>query len=281
MWGRKVARLPGRGVLLVATDLQGNLADYEAMKALYRREEAAGREPVLAFCGDMVHGPCPELHEPGMWPEHLGTPYRDASREVILDFERFTREARAFSVLGNHEHAHIGGPCVPKFYPDEAAVLDASLGDDRERVHDFLREWPLAAVAPCGAVLTHGAPRRTEATLDAFERLSYEGYEGTSLARMHERGTVGALLWARQASPSQARALLSVVTLREGPSAFVVFGHDVVADGYERMGDEQVCVSTSFGLHDRFKTYLRLDLSKRYRSARELREGVELLRLYP
>jgi hypothetical protein len=281
VWGRKVARLPDRGVLLVATDLQGNLGDYEAMKAVYRREEASGNEPVLAFCGDMVHGPSPDLHLPNMWPRHLGTPYVDASREVILDFERFTREARAFSVLGNHEHAHIGGPCVPKFYPDEAAVLDAALGDERDRVHGFLRAWPLVAVAPCGVVLTHGAPRGTERTLDDFEALSYEGFHGESLWRMLDRGTVGALLWARHASAEQARALLSVATLTPEPAAFVVYGHDVVSEGYERAGDEQLCLSTSFGLFDARKTYLRLDLSARYRSARDLREGVELVALHP
>lgn len=281
VWGRKVARLPDRGVLLIATDLQGNRGDYEAMKAVYARELAAGNEPVLAFCGDMVHGPCPELNLPNMWPSHLGTAYVDDSRELILDFERFTRDARAFSVLGNHEHAHIGGPRVPKFYPDEAAVLDAALGDERERVHGFLRTWPLVAVAPCGVVLTHGAPRGTERSLDDFETLTYEGYRGESLWRMLDRGTVGSLLWARHATPEQARALLSTVTLTAAPSAFVVFGHDVVCDGYERIGDEQLCLSTSFGLFDARKTYLRLDLSRRYGSVRELREGVELVALHP
>jgi Calcineurin-like phosphoesterase len=281
VWGRKVARLPDRGVLLVSTDLQGNRGDYEAMKAIYARERAAGNDPVLAFCGDMVHGPSPELNAPNMWPRHLGTAYVDASREVILDFERFTREHRAFSVLGNHEHAHIGGPRVPKFYPDEAAVLDAALGDERARVHGFLRTWPLVAVAPCGVVLTHGAPRGTERTLDAFESLSYEGFRGEALGRMTDRGTVGSLLWARHATAEQARALLSVVTLSREPGAFVVYGHDVVNDGYERIGAEQLCLSTSFGLFDAHKTYLRLDLSRRYRGVEELREGVELMALYP
>lgn len=281
VWGRKAARLPDRGVLLVATDLQGNLGDYRAMKSVYARELAAGNEPVLAFCGDMVHGPCPELHAPGMWPRHLGTPYVDASREVLLDFDDFTRDARAFSLLGNHEHAHIGGPRVPKFYPDEAAVLDASLGPERDRAHAFLRTWPLVAVAPCGVVLTHGAPRRTEASLDDFEALTYDGFRGESLSRMHERGTVGALLWARHASPAHARALLAVATVTGEPGAFVVYGHDVVSKGYEVEGDEQLCLSTSFGLFDCHKTYLRLDLAARYRSVRDLREGVEIVKLYP
>ena len=41
-FGRKVARLPDHGVLLVATDLQGNYGDYDALKAIYRAEDEAG-----------------------------------------------------------------------------------------------------------------------------------------------------------------------------------------------------------------------------------------------
>ena len=281
VWGRKAARLPDEGTLLVCTDLQGNRRDYERMKALYRAEERAGNRPVLLFCGDMVHGPSPDLLEPGAWPEHLGTPYPDESREILLDFERFTREHRALSLMGNHEHAHVGGPRVPKFYPDEAAVLDRALGDERARAHAFLREWPLVAVARCGAVFTHGAPRATERTLDDFEALTYDGFTRSPLGLMHALGTVGALLWARAASPDQARALLTATALDGRPNGFVAYGHDVVTEGYEKTGSEQICVSTSFGLHDKDKVFLRLDLARRfYASVNDLREGEEILSLH-
>jgi hypothetical protein len=280
VWGRKAARLPDEGVLLLCTDLQGNRDDYERMKDLYDRELAAGRRCTLVFLGDLVHGPSPEFHEPGAWPSHLGTPYFDRSAELILDFEEFSRTASAFAILGNHEHAHIGGPVVPKFYPDEAAVLDEALGENRGRVHAFLRSWPLLAVGRCGVVLTHGAPRSTERDLAAFESLSYDGHEQVPLWAMHDAGTVGSLLWSRSASELQARALLRATSLDGQPNAFVVFGHDVVREGIEVIGDEQVCVSTSFALLDADKTYLRLDLARRYRSAGELRAGEEILRLY-
>src|SRR5215203_2901615 len=71
VWGRKAARLPDRGTLLVATDLQGNRRDYERLKQLYWEEEARGNEPVLALCGDLVHGPSPDLNAEGAWPEYL------------------------------------------------------------------------------------------------------------------------------------------------------------------------------------------------------------------
>lgn len=280
VWGRKLGRLPDEGVLLICTDLQGNRDDYDRMKDLYERELAAGHACTLAFLGDMVHGPSPEFHEPGAWPSHLGTAYFDRSADLILDFEGFSRTANTFSLLGNHEHAHIGGPVVPKFYPDEAAVLDAELGDDRQRIHAFFRTWPLVVAGRCGVVLTHGAPRATEPTASDFEKLTFDGFEDIPLWAMHDAGTVGALLWSRSATPAQARALLRTTSLDGDPNAFVVYGHDVVREGIERTGDEQVCLSTSFALLDPDKTYLRLDLARRYRSANDLRWGEEILRLY-
>lgn len=278
VWNRRVARLPAEGVLLVATDLQGNLADYERLKDLYAAEDAAGNQPILAFVGDLVHGPSPELNEPDAWPSYLGTAYADGSAALVRDFDRFTRTACAFSLLGNHEHAHIGGPVVPKFYEDEAAVLDAALGDARREVHRFFRTFPLVAVAPCGLVLTHGAPAATCATPDDFERLDYAGYEHVGIHRMYAHDVLGALLWARSATDAQARALLQTFFGR--PQGLVAFGHDVVHEGYEKAGDHQICVSTSYGLFDRDKVYLRLDLAARYRGVGDLREGVEIRRLY-
>ncbi|MCB9741624.1 MAG: metallophosphoesterase [Alphaproteobacteria bacterium] len=281
VWGRKVARLPATGTLLVCTDLHGNWGDYQAMRAIYEAEEAAGNQPVLAITGDLVHGPSEDLLEPGMWPNYLGTPYPDQSVELILDFEAWTREARVFSLMGNHEHAHVGGARVPKFHPDEAAVLEDALGpEDRVRMRDFIASFPLVAVSPSGVVLTHAAPRATEARLEDFESLEYRGYESLRPLHMVDQGTVGALLWARFATEAQARRLLAATALGDTPNAFVAFGHDVVPSGFERFSPSQICVSTSFGLYDEHKRYLRLDLSARYADAQALREGVEILHLY-
>lgn len=277
---RKVARLPAEGTLLFATDLQGNLADFERLMAIYADEAAAGHRPILALCGDVVHGPSPDMNAPGAWPDYLGTAYVDRSAELMRRVEAASRTHRVFSLLGNHEHAHIGGPVVPKFWPDEAAVLDAAMGPDKAAMHRFLRRWPLVAVSPCGAVLTHGAPGATAETLDAFEALDYAGYEDVSIHHMYRHGVVGALLWSRMASDAQAEALCGVATVDGDPAAFVAYGHDVVREGYEVVGDHQICVSTSYGLFDRDKIYLRLDLGARYRDVHDLRPGREIRPLY-
>lgn len=281
-WQRnKVVRLPSEGVLLVATDLQGNWTDYCALKELYAAEKAQGNDPVLLFCGDMVHGPSEELATEAAWPDFLGTRYDDRSADIILDFMEFSRSERAVGLLGNHEHAHVGGPVVSKFHPDEAAVLNARLGTSLDDVCEFIATMPLIAVAPCGASFCHGAPRRTEPDLEAFEGLAYGGFDEISILSIHEHTTLGALLWSRHATPEQARAFLQATGTGEEPAGFVAYGHDVVRDGYEKIGDEQLCLSTSFGLDDENKHYLRLDLSKRYRSVHDLRRGHELLPLYP
>ena len=280
-FGRKVARLPDRGVLIVATDLQGNYGDYEALKAIYREEDAAGNEPILLLCGDLVHGPGQEFADPERWPDFLGSYYADRSRDLILDYEQFVKQARSVALLGNHEHAHIGGPVVSKFHPDEAAVLDRALGDDAPRIREFIATFPLIAVAPCGATFTHGAPRATEPDLESFEKLDYHGYDRVEINSMYERGTVGSLLWSRYAEPERARAFLEATHPGEGSNAFVAFGHDVVRDGYEKIGSEQICVSTSFGCDDAAKVYLRIDLSATYTSVHDLKRGREILPLYP
>lgn len=274
-------RLPREGVLLVATDLQGNWADYCALKELYAAEQAAGNRPILLFTGDMVHGPSDELARPDAWPDFLGTLYQDQSAEILFDLMEFSKDHSAIALLGNHEHAHVGGPVVSKFHHDEAAVLNARLGDRCDEVCSFLAGFPLIAVAECGARFCHAAPRRTEPDLEHFDAIDYGGFDDVSIVQIHEETTLGALLWSRHASAEQARAFLEATRVGDAPLGFVAYGHDVVREGYERMGDEQICVSTSFGLADGDKHYLRLDLAQRYESVHDVRLGHELLSLYP
>jgi hypothetical protein len=87
---------------------------------------------------------------------------------------------------------------------------------------------------------------------------------------------VGKVLWARSATEAEARRFLKATK-----GTLSIYGHDVIPEGYEKVGDEQIIVSTSFGLYDSNKVYASLDLAARYRSVRDLRVGHELLPLYP
>lgn len=250
------------------------------MRDIYAIEEEAGNDPFLLFCGDLIHGPSPDLNEPGQWPYHLGTPYKDESLRLILDFQKFVQYGRTASLLGNHEHAHIGGPTLAKFYEHEAAVLEGELAEKAGTIHELFRCYPLLAVSNCGVVFTHAAPAATAVNLNAFEGLSYAGFEHISTHEMTKEGTVGALLWARHATDVQARAFLRATSSDGRKNTFVAYGHDVVKEGYEVVGDEQICLSTSYSLFDRNKVYLRLDLSQSYESARALRRGHEIRPLW-
>ena len=77
----RVLRLPDHGRLIVCTDLQGCLRDFDRIVELYRgaRLETDGDAHIL-FTGDLVHGP----HiDPEDWPDFLGEYYRDQSGEVV------------------------------------------------------------------------------------------------------------------------------------------------------------------------------------------------------
>src|SRR5262249_5859256 len=102
------------------------------------------------------------------------------------------------------------------------------------------------------------------------------GHYKAALAEVFDIPVVGPLLWARWAPAEVARRFLAAVDAR-----VAVYGHDVVREGFERIGDEQIVFSTSFGLLDARKVYLDLDLARPVASAYDIRENVEILPLYP
>ncbi|GAB3848058.1 metallophosphoesterase [Dactylosporangium cerinum] len=271
----RVVVLPDRGTLLVGTDLHGNLADFHA---IVRRFVELGTESHLLLCGDLVHGPA---LSPDAWPDHLGSYYTDASVELLDEAWRLQQRfpGRVHYLLGNHEHAHLGGPRLEKFHPDEARHLEDTYGPGRfAEVRDWLAGWPLAAVAPAaGIVFTHAAPHAVIDGAADLEAAPLAGHEDVPLHEMASRSVVGALLWARTTSADRATAFLRALH----PDARVaVFGHDVIREGHLVEHEPLLCVSTSFGCHDGDKVYLEWDLAVPAGSATALaRAG--LRRLHP
>jgi hypothetical protein len=265
---RRVVTLPDRGRLVVATDLQGNLPDWIAVEEWFERLQRDRGDAVLVVTGDLVHGP--DLAQED-WPDYLGTFYRDASTEVVARARALQRRhpGRVFYLLGNHEHAHIGGPVVAKFFPDEAERLDALLGrDGAQGMREWLREWPFVAAArAAGLVMLHAAPHVPITSADDLEELPIEGvFDGDDVdPRIRER--VAALFWSRTTSTERANAFLRAID----PDARVaVYGHDVARAGYAIDREPLLCISTSFGCYDGDKLILEWDLDRRARSAREV-----------
>jgi hypothetical protein len=265
--------LPASGRLLAATDIQGNLGDFQRMLALFEESPA---DSVLVFTGDLVHGPDSETER--NWPEFLGTPYRDESPAVIGAFVEAQQRypGRVHCLLGNHEHAHVGGPRTAKFHMDEAQVLEDRMGPGpTAAMRELFTQLPLVAVAPNGVVLLHAAPSANLKSVQELEQVELDGYGMWGIEDFFQVSVLGPILWSRMARPEQARAFLRVLDGR-----IAIYGHDVVREGYERVGDEQLCVSTSFALLDKDKTYVELDLGHVYPDVHALREGTELKKLY-
>ncbi len=278
----RVVVLPGRGILLAGTDLHGNLPDFRALARRFLDLAASagpsGDPPHLLLCGDLVHGPALAPHE---WPEHLGTWYADASAELLDEAWQLQRRfpGQVHYLLGNHEHAHLGGPRLAKFHPDEARHLEATVGAERfAGIRDWLAGWPLAAVAPAaGIAFTHAAPHAVIASAADLDAASLAGFEGVPLHEMAAAGPVGALLWARTTTAERAGAFLRAL---HPHCRVAVFGHDVIREGYLVEHEPLLCVSTSFGCHDGDKVYLEWDLSAAATSAQAVaRAG--LRPLYP
>jgi len=273
----RVIRLPDRGRLLVCTDLQGCMRDYKRMVDIFEQALITYEgDAHLLFTGDLIHGP----HiEPEDWPDFLGEYYRDASGEVMIAYAGLAAQypGRVHALLGNHEHGHIGGPHTAKFAADEVALLEHILGPAAtSRMRGIIHTFSLTAVSKCGAIFTHGAPAAVIESIADLESADLSGAGFASPLDLLDTPIVGKILWARSATEAEARRFLRALG-----GTVSVYGHDVIPEGYEKIGDEQIIVSTSFGLFDQNKVYLSLDLSTRYRSVHDLRVGYEILPLYP
>lgn len=175
-----VLQLPAHGTLVIGTDLQGNLRDFERLHAHFA---ALGSDAHLVLTGDLVHGP--DEDTAGQWPDFLGTPYRDESPALIEAFIAAQKKAPGLvhCLMGNHDHAHLGGPVTAKFHPDEAAQLEAQLGPEgTARWRALAATFPLVVIAPCGVVMTHRRP-----VLRSRIVLSSKASPGTRIAAIPSR----------------------------------------------------------------------------------------------
>lgn len=269
----RLLRLPETGRLLIATDLQGNLQDFEQ---LMRHFEAAGPSAHLVITGDLVHGPDQDTYD--HWPDHLGTRYRDESPKLALAFiaAQEKHQGRVHCLLGNHDHAHIGGPATAKFYDDERLALESKMDALAvARLRALIRSFPLVASAPCGAVMLHAAPAAAIESLEQLETLQIEGYEEWHFTDFLAVPVIGSLLWSRSAKPEQSARFLKTFG-----GTVALYGHDIVREGFVRETFDRLCFSTSFGLFDKDKVYVELDLAARYPDSHAIVEGREILKLW-
>ena len=261
---------PSTGRLMFATDFHGQLADFRRVVSRFRARAERGEDLYLLFAGDFVHGP--RADQVSGW---LKT---DESPAVLTELETLLEEypERVHSLLGNHEHAHLGGPRTQKFYrgiDDDVSALERRLGKDRAaQVSKLFSTFALVALTPCGVMLTHAAPGVSESSLTDIASARLDRAERAVME----------LLWPRVISnPSRLDAVFDVMKFGGITPTIAAYGHDVVPTGVDRGSYRQVVISTSFAIPDRNKLLLELDLSASYQDPFDLQEGVELVHLYP
>lgn len=276
--GPKVVTLRrSTGPALISTDIHGNWRDFDRLRQLFWAAEERGEAPVWISVGDWVHGPSEERRKD----------ITDARGELLYDYEDETPRilselfalmdqfpGRVISLCGNHEWAHIGGRRTQKFHSDEAAALERRLTP--EQVAELRRRfasWPVVVrLAPCGIVMTHGAPDVASAA--AFEQLRFSGpcpQRGLLLSLMSRYGFYG----------EEDEALLAALSDDECRYSLLLHGHDREEEGHSPSGAVALLLCTSFGARQPRKTYAWLDLSRRYESLEELYASGALRRLWP
>jgi hypothetical protein len=264
----RIVELPDRGRLIVGTDLQGNLDDFDRLAHIFAEANKGPDGATLVLTGDLVHGPeIPRQH----WPDYLGSYFHADSARLLERAEQLwsAYPGRIHYLLGNHEHAHIGGPVVSKFFANEALRLERLMGPQRsEQVRSWLSGWPLVAIARrAGIIMTHGAPNAVIRSPEDVERARLDppgGVDGV----VDE--VVADLLWARTASTPRAHAFMNTF---DANLRVALYGHDVAREGYAIDREPLLCVSTSFGCFDGDKLYLEWDLGARAESAAHLAEA--------
>jgi len=182
--------------------------------------------------------------------------------------------SRVHYILGNHDYGHIGGPHTSKFYDDEVAHLEAVLDSEgRANLRELFAAALLAVVAPCGVLLTHGAPGEV---LSSFRQLDDLQLPANGV----DSDLVDSLL-NNYGQPGEVmeRVLGRLSDQLDFPLTLAIHGHDRDESGLYVEEGNQVC-PVLFGARRGSKRYLLLDLAARYRGASDLVEGAEIQTLY-
>ncbi len=275
-YGRRFKMLPGEGKLLVQTDIHGNYEDFCRLRDIFfqlLREAPASHWVIL---GDVVHGPSRSAMEQNraLWG------FEDESFRIVQEIRRFQEQypEQIHFVLGNHEHAHVGGPRTRKFHDDETSYLESKLTKtQRQILRQFIEAALLCVATPCGAFLVHGAPGLVMEGREEIDAICFDDAKNSRRERLILKHFLRSYGQPRELAQLFLMSLNRFVEQRQN---FVVHGHDADRAGFFVEGGNQIC-PTLFGAPRDKKRYLVLDLKTRYDSLDELIDEGCLRYLYP
>lgn len=273
--GARCLCLPGWGTLIVSTDIHGNYSDFDRLKSRFLEFRANRRDVCWLQLGDIIHGPNDEAKRknPDLYD------YPDRSAEIVKEFIEL-QHAYPDSIrflLGNHEHAHIGGNKTRKFYTDEAVQLEKQLSSAEIKImHRFFNEAPLVGMGPCGLLFCHGSPDSRFYHLKQLIGLNYNRQECSD----EDYELLSSMLNSYGQKKEITDKVLKAISRCTGfDLSILVHGHDRDEEGWFAEGGNQLC-PVIFGAPNEKKRYLEIDLHYCYRSLNDLRPDIEIRKLY-
>ena len=281
--------LPDKGTVYVATDFQAQWSNFNqwlTQTKLVERIEA-GEDVYGLILGDAVD------HKPG---DPIFEPYGDVKIvDRIIQLQQQLGEERLIYLRGNHELASADAYAMLKkagMNPDNRGDMIAQLYQTGhgayfkqfnfiERMTDehynYLTNLPTVAIGKNGFVGVHAGTSRSAKNLADLVRPSKKVFDE--------------LLWGRPAivlrsgyTPSQTAEFLKRIggrVLAVGHTPVGAFPKDEISDGVARHGEHQLIFSTGYGAAPGVRSYLTIDLSKRYNTVTELKYGAEIHPLRP
>lgn len=281
--------LPDKGTVYVATDFQAqwsNFSQWLTQTKLVERIEA-GEDVYGLILGDAVD------HKPG---DPIFEPYGDVKIvDRIMQLQEQLGEERLIYIRGNHEFASADAYAMLKkagMTPDNRRAMIAELYQTAhgpyfkqfnfiERMtdehYDYLTSLPTIAIGKNGFVGVHAGTSRSAKNLADLVSPS--------------KKVLDELLWGRPTvalrsgyTPAHTAEFLKRIggrVLAVGHTPVSVFPEDKVSDGVARLGEHQIIFSTGYGASPGVRSYLAIDLSKRYNAVTELRYGTEIQPLRP
>ncbi len=268
----RVAWVKGAGTLIVVSDIHGNLGDFLRVIDIFEQEKDA----CLLFLGDLFHGPYLTKEQWTPYADMLGDYYYDQSAGVYRALKALTLKhpQRVMAILGNHEHAHVGGPKVAKFTPDEADSFENQLNfNEKIELYHWLQNWPWMVGSECGVAFTHGAPPPIFFDLEHLENESLVVYNAYEWAK-GGKALLGELLWRRNSPIEHVSTFLKNLNgFAKSKHDVVVYGHEPSPGGYTIEHARLFNLSSSFAMRRAEKGYLRLNLSQSYGNSQYVSEG--------
>lgn len=281
--------LPDKGTVYVATDFQAQWSNFDrwlTQTKLVERIEA-GEDVYGLILGDAVD------HKPG---DPIFEPYGDLKIvDRIIQLQAQLGAERLIYLRGNHEFASADAYAMLKkagMNADNRRDMIAQLYQTAhgayfkqfnfiERMtdehYDYLTSLPTIAVGKNGFVGVHAGTSRSAKNLADLVRPS--------------KKVLDELLWGRPTivlrsgyTPSQTAEFLKRIggqVLAVGHTPLAAFSKDEVGDGVARLGKHQLIFSTGYGAEPGVRSYLTIDLSKRYNAVTELKYGAEIYPLRP